>query len=104
MPFDILFLSFECKTKIQTKGEICVCYLANTREKLKKMKTKICKILAFALMLALAMSLVSCFGGVGSGKCTSADLQGYISDIRHRSIFISAFVSCAYMMPISGFD
>ena len=70
MPFGILFLSFECKTKIQTKGEICVCYLANTREKLKKMKTKICKILAFALMLALAMSLVSCFGGVGSGKCT----------------------------------
>ncbi len=35
------------------------------------MKTNIVKILAFAFAIALALSLVGCFGGVdGDGKCT----------------------------------
>ncbi len=39
--------------------------------KKEKMKTTICKIMAFALTIALVLSLASCFGGVDeSGKCT----------------------------------
>lgn len=64
------FCLLNVNLKYKQKEKFACVILRIHAKKLKKMKIKICKILAFALMLALAMSLVSCFGGVGSGKCT----------------------------------
>ncbi|MBP3309140.1 MAG: hypothetical protein J6L90_06835 [Clostridia bacterium] len=62
------------------------------------MKTKICKSLAFALILALAISLVSCFGGVGSGKCTVVLAVG--DEVKEYTVELDKVTGDDGLMPV----